>query len=307
MPLTGPKAMFERAYKEGFAVGAFNVNNMEIIQGIMQAGAEEKSPLILQVSAGARKYAGQSYIVKLIEAALIESDLPVVLHLDHGPDFELCKACIDGGFTSVMIDGSHLSFEENIAVTKKVVEYAHDRGVWVEAELGRIEGVEDDVVAEKTIYTDPDQAVEFVQRTGCDSLAVAIGTSHGAYKFKGDAKLDFPRLEEITKKLPDFPLVLHGSSSVPQEFVEMCNKYGGNVGGARGVPEDLLRKAATYGVCKINIDTDIRLAMTAVIRKHFAEKPEDFDPRAYLKPAREAVKNMVQHKIKNVLGCSGKA
>ena len=307
MPLTGPKAMFERAYKEGFAVGAFNVNNMEIIQGIMQAGAEEKSPLILQVSAGARKYAGQNYIVKLIEAALLESDLPVVLHLDHGPDFELCKACIDGGFTSVMIDGSHLSFEENIAVTKKVVEYAHDRGVWVEAELGRIEGVEDDVVAEKTIYTDPDQAVEFVQRTGCDSLAVAIGTSHGAYKFKGDAKLDFPRLEEITKKLPDFPLVLHGSSSVPQEFVEMCNNHGGKVGSARGVPEDLLRKAATYGVCKINIDTDIRLAMTAVIRKHFADKPEDFDPRADLKPAREAVKNMVRHKIKNVLGCSGKA
>ena len=307
MPLTGPKAMFERAYKEGYAVGAFNVNNMEIIQGIMQAGAEEKAPLILQVSAGARKYAGQNYIVKLIEAALLETDLPVVLHLDHGADFEICKACIDGGFTSVMIDGSHLPFDENIAVTKKVVEYAHDRGVWVEAELGRIEGVEEDVVAEKTIYTDPDQAVEFVERSGCDSLAIAIGTSHGAYKFKGDAKLDFPRLETITKKLPDYPLVLHGSSSVPQEFVEMCNKYGGQVGGARGVPEDLLRKAAGYGVCKINIDTDIRLAMTAVIRKHFAEHPADFDPRAYLKPAREAVKNMVAHKIRTVLGCSGKA
>ena len=307
MPLIGPKAMFERAYKEGHAVGAFNVNNMEIIQGIMQAGAEEKAPLILQVSAGARKYAGQNYIVKLIEAALLESDTPVVLHLDHGPDFELCKACIDGGFTSVMIDGSHLPFEENIAVTKKVVEYAHERGVWVEAELGRIEGVEDDVVAEKTIYTDPDQAVEFVQRTGCDSLAIAIGTSHGAYKFKGDAKLDFPRLETITKKLAGFPLVLHGSSSVPQEFVDMCNSYGGKVGGARGVPEELLRQAATYGVCKINIDTDIRLAMTATIRKHFAENPEDFDPRAYLKPAREAVKKMVQHKIKHVLGCAGKA
>ena len=307
MPLTSPKAMFERAYKEGYAVGAFNVNNMEIIQGIMQAGAQEKAPLILQVSAGARKYAGQNYIVKLIEAALMDTDLPVVLHLDHGPDFDLCKACIDGGFTSVMIDGSHLPFEENIAVTQKVVQYAHDRGVWVEAELGRIEGVEEDVVAEKTIYTDPDQAVEFVQRTGCDSLAIAIGTSHGAYKFKGDAKLDFPRLETITKMLPGFPLVLHGSSSVPQEFVEMCNTYGGQVGGARGVPEDLLRKAATFGVCKINIDTDIRLAMTATIRRHFAENPGDFDPRAYLKPTREAVKNMVAHKIKTVLGCSGKA
>lgn len=307
MPLIGPKSMFERAYKEGFAVGAFNVNNMEIIQGIMQAATQENAPLILQVSAGARKYAGQIYIVKLIEAALAETDMPVVLHLDHGPDFELCKACIDGGFTSVMIDGSHLSYEENIAVTKKVVEYAHDRGIWVEAELGRIEGVEEDVVAEKTIYTDPDQAVEFVERSGCDSLAIAIGTSHGAYKFKGDAKLDFPRLEKISQLMPDYPLVLHGSSSVPQEFVEMCNKYGGKVGGARGIPEDLLRKAATYGVCKINIDTDIRLAMTATIRKHFAEHPEDFDPRAYLKPAREAVKNMVAHKMKNVLGCSGKA
>ena len=307
MPLIGPKAMFERAYKEGFAVGAFNVNNMEIIQGIMQAGAAENSPLILQVSAGARKYAGQNYIVKLIEAALMDTDLPVVLHLDHGPTFELCKDCIDGGFTSVMIDGSHLPYEENIALTKQVVDYAHPKGVWVEAELGRIEGVEDDVVAEKTIYTDPDQAVDFVKRSGCDSLAIAIGTSHGAYKFKGDAKLDFDRLKEITEKLPNFPLVLHGSSSVPQDFVEMCNKYGGQVGGARGIPEDLLREAATYGVCKINIDTDIRLAMTASIRKHFAEKPADFDPRAYLSPAREAVKLMVQHKIKNVLGCSGKA
>lgn len=307
MPLTGPKAMFERAYKEGYAVGAFNVNNMEIIQGIAQAGAEEKAPLILQVSAGARKYAGQAYIVKLIEAALTETDLPVVLHLDHGSDFEICKSCIDGGFTSVMIDGSHLPYEDNIALTKRVVECAHDKGVWVEAELGRIEGVEEDVVAEKTIYTDPDQAVEFVERSGCDSLAIAIGTSHGAYKFKGDAKLDFPRLEKITRMLPGYPLVLHGSSSVPQEFVDMCNKYGGQVGGARGVPEDLLRKAAGLGVCKINIDTDIRLAMTAVIRKHFAEHPADFDPRTYLKPAREAVKNMVAHKIRTVLGCSGKA
>ena len=306
MPLTGPREMLARAYREGHAVGAFNVNNMEIIQGIMQAGAEERAPLILQVSAGARKYAGQNYIIKLIEAALLDTDLPVVLHLDHGQDFDICKSCIDGGFTSVMIDGSHLSYEENIAVTRRVVEYAHDKGVWVEAELGQLAGVEDEVSAEHSVYTDPDQAVEFVQRTGCDSLAIAIGTSHGAYKFTGDAKLDFARLETITKMLPDYPLVLHGASSVPQEFVEMANAYGGKVGGARGVPEDLLRKAATFGVCKINIDTDIRLAMTATIRKHFIENPGDFDPRAYLKPAREAVKNMVQHKIRNVLGCSNK-
>jgi fructose-bisphosphate aldolase class II len=307
MPLTGPKEMFARADKEGYAIGAFNVNNMEIIQGIMMAGAEEKAPLILQVSAGVRKYAGQNYIVKLVEAALKESDLPVVLHLDHGPDFELCKACIDGGFTSVMIDGSHLPFEENIKVTKQVVDYAHDRGIWVEAELGQLAGVEEHVSAEKSVYTDPDQAVEFVQRTGCDSLAIAIGTSHGAYKFTGDAKLDFPRLEKIGQMLLGYPLVLHGASSVPQEFVEMANKYGGKIGDARGVPEDLLRKAASMAVCKINIDTDIRLAMTACIRQHFAEHPEDFDPRTYLKPAREAVKKMVQHKIKNVLGCSAKA
>ena len=307
MPLTGPKQMFERAYKEGYAVGAFNVNNMEIIQGIMQAGSEESAPLILQVSAGARKYAGQTYILKLIEAGLAESDLPVVLHLDHGGDFEICKACIDGGFTSVMIDGSHLPFEENIAVTRKVVEYAHDRGIWVEAELGRLAGVEDEVSSEHSVYTDPDQAVEFVKRSGCDSLAIAIGTSHGAYKFKGDAKLDFPRLEKISSMLPGFPLVLHGASSVPQEFVAMANQYGGKVGGAKGVPEELLRKAATSGVCKINIDTDIRLAMTACIRRFFTEHPEEFDPRSYLKPARQAVKEMVQHKIRNVLGCSGKA
>lgn len=306
MPLIGPKAMFERAYKNGYAIGAFNVNNMEIIQGIMMAGAEEKAPLILQVSAGARKYAGQNYIVKLIEAALMDTDLPVVLHLDHGPDFDLCKACIDGGFTSVMIDGSHLPFEENIKVTRQVVEYAHDRGIWVEGELGQLAGVEEHVSAEKSIYTDPDQAVEFVQRTGCDSLAIAIGTSHGAYKFTGEANLDFARLEKIGQMLPGYPLVLHGASSVPQEFVEMANKYGGKIGGARGVPEDLLRKAAGMAVCKINIDTDIRLAMTACIRQHFVEHPEDFDPRAYLKPAREAVKKMVRHKIKNVLGCSGK-
>ena len=306
MPLTGPKEMFDRAYKEGYAVGAFNVNNMEIIQGIMLAASEERAPLILQVSAGARKYAGQNYIIKLIEAALMDTDLPVVLHLDHGQDFDICKACVDGGFTSVMVDGSHLPYEENIALTKKVVEYAHDCGVWVEAELGRLAGVEEEVVAEKSIYTDPDQAVDFVQRTGCDSLAIAIGTSHGAYKFTGDAKLDFPRLEKISKMMPGYPLVLHGSSSVPQEFVDMANKYGGKIGGARGVPEDLLRKAATMGICKINIDTDIRLAMTANIRKVFAEQPEIFDPRGYLTPARQAVKDMVQHKIRNVLGCSNK-
>ncbi|MBR5734401.1 MAG: class II fructose-1,6-bisphosphate aldolase [Desulfovibrionaceae bacterium] len=307
MPLVGPKDMFERAYKEGYAVGAFNVNNMEIIQGIMQAGAEENAPLILQVSAGARKYAGQTYIVKLIEAGLSLTDLPVVLHLDHGGDFQICKDCIDGGFTSVMIDGSHLPFEENIAITKKVVEYAHDRGIWVEAELGRLAGVEEDVKSEKSVYTDPDQAVEFVERSGCDSLAVAIGTSHGAYKFKGEPKLDLERLDIISKRLPGYPLVLHGASSVPQEFVEMANAYGGKVGGARGVPEELLRKAAASGVCKINIDTDIRLAMTASIRKFFVEHPEEFDPRSYLKPARQAVSDMVRRKIATVLGCSGKA
>jgi fructose-bisphosphate aldolase class II len=300
MPLVGPKNMFERAYKEGYAIGAFNVNNMEIVQGIMQAGAEEKAPLILQVSAGARKYAGQPYLMKLVEAALQEGDLPVVVHLDHGPDFELCKACIDGGFTSVMFDGSHLSFEENIALTKKVVEYAHGKGVWVEAELGKLAGVEEHVSSTHSVYTDPDQAVEFVQRSGCDSLAIAIGTSHGAYKFKGDAELDFPRLEKISKLLPGFPLVLHGASSLPPEFVDMCNKYGGKVGGAKGVPEDILRKAAGHGICKINVDTDIRLAVTACIRKHFTEHPEDFDPRSYLKPAREAVKLMVQRKIREI-------
>ena len=307
MPLTTPKAMFERAGREGYAIGAFNVNNMEIIQGIMQAGSEERAPLILQVSAGARKYAGQPYIMKLVEAALMENDLPVVVHLDHGADFDICKACVDGGFTSVMIDGSHLPFEENIAVTRRVADYAHERGVWVEAELGKLAGVEEHVSSEHSVYTDPDEAVEFVRRSGCDSLAVAIGTSHGAYKFKGDARLDFERLEKITSLLPDYPLVLHGASSVPQEFVDMANKYGGRLGGAKGVPEDMLRRAAASGVCKINIDSDIRLAMTANIRRYLAEHPEEFDPRSYLKPAREAVKLMVQHKIRHVLGCSGKA
>ncbi len=307
MPLISPKDMFARAYKEGYAIGAFNVNNMEIVQGIMQAGAEEKSPLILQVSSGARKYAGQNYIMKLVEAALMETDLPVVVHLDHGPDFELCKACIDGGFTSVMIDGSHLPFDENIALTRKVVEYAHPRGVWVEAELGKLAGVEEHVSSDHSVYTDPDEAVEFVEKSGCDSLAIAIGTSHGAYKFKGDAQLDFDRLEKITHLLPNYPLVLHGASSVPQEFVELANANGAKLGGAKGVPEDMLRKAAGMGICKINIDSDIRLTMTATIRKCLNETPEEFDPRSYLKPAREAVKNMVQHKIRSVLGSSGKA
>ena len=307
MPLIGPKAMFERAYAEGYAIGGFNVNNMEIIQGIMQAAAQERSPVILQVSAGARKYAGQIYIMKLVEAALAEADVPVVVHLDHGPSFEMCKDCIDGGFTSVMIDGSHLPFEENIALTKKVVDYAHERNVWVEAELGKLAGVEEHVSSAEHVYTDPDEAVEFVTRTGCDSLAIAIGTSHGAYKFKGEAKLDFDRLEKIGTLLPGVPLVLHGASSVPAEFVNMCNEYGGKVGSATGVPEEMLRKAASMAVCKINVDTDIRLAMTASIRKFLADKPDQFDPRGYLTPARDAVKNMVAHKIKNVMGTSGKA
>lgn len=307
MPLIGPKTMFERAYTDGYAIGGFNVNNMEIIQGIMQAAAQERSPVILQVSAGARKYAGQIYIMKLVEAALVEADVPVVIHLDHGPTFEMCKDCIDGGFTSVMIDGSHLPFEENIALTKQVVEYAHERNVWVEAELGKLAGVEEHVSSAEHVYTDPDEAVEFVQRTGCDSLAIAIGTSHGAYKFKGEAKLDFDRLEKIGKLLPGVPLVLHGASSVPAEFVDMCNTFGGKVGGATGVPEDMLRKAAAMAVCKINVDTDIRLAMTASIRKFMAEKPDQFDPRGYLTPARDAVKDMVARKIRTVMGTSGKA
>lgn len=308
MPLVTTKEMFKKAYEGNYAVGAFNVNNMEIIQGIVDAAKEEKSPVILQVSAGARKYAKHIYLMKLVEAAALDSGLPIALHLDHGEDFEICKSCIDGGFTSVMIDGSKLTFEENIAVTKKVVEYAHERGVVVEAELGKLAGIEDavSVEAKDAIYTDPDQAVEFVHRTGVDSLAIAIGTSHGAYKFKGEPKLDFERLEKITKLIPGFPIVLHGASTVLPEFVELCNRYGGNVAGAKGVPEDLLRKAAQSGVCKINIDTDLRLAMTASIRKHLYENPGDFDPRQYLKPAREAIKNMVAHKMRDVLGSSNK-
>lgn len=308
MPLVTSKEMFKKAYEGQYAVGAFNVNNMEIIQGIVDAAKEEQAPLILQVSAGARKYAKHIYLIKLVEAALEDSGLPICLHLDHGEDFEICKSCVDGGFTSVMIDGSKYPFEENIAITKKVVEYAHERGVVVEAELGRLAGVEDDikVSGREATYTDPDQAVEFVERTGVDSLAIAIGTSHGAYKFKGEPKLDFDRLEKISKLLPNYPLVLHGASTVLPEFVAKCNQFGGQIQGAQGVPEEMLLRAGKLGVCKINIDTDLRLAMTASIREHLANHPSDFDPRQYLKPAREAIKNMVKHKIKNVLNCSNR-
>lgn len=308
MPLVTSTKMFEKAYKGNYAIGAFNVNNMEIIQGIVDAAKEEKSPLILQVSAGARKYAKHIYLTKLVEAALEDTNLPICLHLDHGEDFEICKSCVDGGFTSVMVDGSKHPFEENIALTKKVVEYAHAHGVVVEAELGRLAGVEDavNVSARDATYTDPDQAVEFVERTGVDSLAIAIGTSHGAYKFKGKPELDFARLEKITKLLPNFPLVLHGASTVLPEFVQECNTYGGKLIDAQGVPEEMLLQAGKLGVCKINIDTDLRLAMTASIRKHFATNPSDFDPRQYLAPAREAIKKMVIHKIKNVLNSSNK-
>lgn len=308
MPLVSTTDMFKKAYEGGYAIGAFNVNNMEIVQGIVDAAKEEQSPLILQVSAGARKYAKHIYLVKLVEAALEDTGLPIALHLDHGDDFEICKSCIDGGFTSVMIDGSKHDFETNVALTKKVVEYAHAHGVVVEGELGRLAGVEDDVnVSEKdALFTDPDQAAEFVERTGVDSLAIAIGTSHGAYKFKGEPYLDFERLEKVGKLLPGFPIVLHGASTVLPEFVEKCNKFGGSIPGAQGVPEEMLRKAASMAVCKINIDTDLRLAMTASIREFFVNNPSEFDPRKYLGPARDAIKGIVQHKIKNVLGSSGK-
>lgn len=303
--------MFKKAYKGGYAVGAFNVNNMEIVQGITEACQETRSPVILQVSKGARAYANHTYLVKLVEAAIIENpDIPIALHLDHGPDFETCKACIDGGFSSVMIDGSSLPFDENVELSKKVVEYAHAHGVVVEAELGTLAGIEDDVKVEagEASYTKPEEVEEFVSRTGCDSLAIAIGTSHGAYKFKPgtNPQLRFDVLEEVSRRLPGFPIVLHGSSSVPQEFVEKINKYGGNMPGAIGVPEDQLRKAASLSVCKINIDSDIRLAITATIREYFAEHPDHFDPRQYLKPARAAVKEMVKHKIIDVLGSDNK-
>ncbi|MEJ5228492.1 MAG: class II fructose-1,6-bisphosphate aldolase [Pseudothermotoga sp.] len=309
MPLVSSKEMFKKAYGK-YAIGAFNVNNMEILQGVIEAAKEEKAPLILQISAGARKYAKQVYLMKLIEAATQDApEIPICVHLDHGDSFELCKAVIDGGFTSVMIDGSHLPFEENVKLTKQVVDYAHPRGVVVEGELGRLVGVEEHVVVseKEASYTDPDKAVEFVERTGVDSLAIAIGTSHGAYKFKGEPKLDFDRLSEIAKRLPGFPLVLHGASSVLQDFVEKANKYGGKLSGAQGVPEEMIRKATTMGICKVNIDTDLRLAMTATIREIFALHPEEFDPRKYLGPAREAIKELVKHKMRAVLGCSGQA
>ncbi len=308
MPLVSTKEMFEKAYVGGYAIGAFNVNDMEIIQGIVDAAKVEQAPLILQVSAGARKYAKPVYLTKLVEAALIDTDLPIALHLDHGDDFEICKDCIDSGFTSVMIDGSKHPFEKNVELTARVVEYAHKHGVVVEGELGRLAGVEDDVnVSEKdALFTDPEEAAEFVRLTGVDSLAIAIGTSHGAYKFKGTPYLDFDRLQRVGELLPNFPIVLHGASSVPQAFVEKCNSFGGAIPGAQGVPEDMLRKAATMAVCKINIDTDLRLAMTASIREVLTNNPAEFDPRKYLGPAREAIQAMVQHKIKNVLGCNNK-
>lgn len=308
MPLVTSTEMFKKAYEGNYAVGAFNVNNMEIIQGIVDAAKAEQSPLILQVSAGARKYAKHIYLMKLVEAAVEDTGLPICLHLDHGEDFEICKACVDGGFTSVMIDGSKHSFEDNIELTRRVVDYAHNKGVVVEAELGKLAGVEDavKVAAKDATYTDPDQAVEFVERTGVDSLAIAIGTSHGAYKFKGKPELDFARLEKISNLLPNFPLVLHGASTVLPEFVSLCNEYGGKIEGAQGVPEDMLLQAGKFGVCKINIDTDLRLAMTASIRKYLANNPGDFDPRQYLKPARQAIQDMVTHKIRNVLNSSNR-
>ena len=311
MPLVTTTEMFKKAYDGGYAIGAFNVNNMEIVQGITEAAAELHAPLILQVSKGARKYANHTYLMKLVEAAVIETGLPIALHLDHGDSFELCKSCIDGGFTSVMIDASSKPFEENIALTRQVVDYAHDHGVVVEAELGTLAGIEDEVnvSAEDSSYTRPEDVQEFVERTGCDSLAIAIGTSHGAYKFKPgtDPKLRLDILEDVEKRLPGFPIVLHGSSSVPQEFVKLINENGGNMPGAIGIPEEQLRLAAKKAVCKINIDSDLRLAMTACIRQYFNAHPEHFDPRQYLGPARDAIREMVKHKIVDVLGCDGKA
>ncbi len=303
------KEMFNKAIGSNFAVGAFNVNNMEIIQGIVDAAKIENAPLILQVSAGARKYAKPSYLVKLVEAAMEDSGLDIVLHLDHGEDFEICKKCVDDGFTSVMIDGSKYPLEQNIELTKRVVDYAHSKGVVVEAELGKLAGVEDDVnvSAKDATYTVPEEAAEFVEKTGVDSLAIAIGTSHGAYKFKGEPKLDFERLKKISDIIPNTPLVLHGASTVLPEFVAMCNQYGGNIPGAQGVPEEMITEAAKYNIAKVNIDTDLRLAMTAAIRKVFTESPSEFDPRKYLGPGRAAIQEMVQHKIKNVLNASNQA
>ena len=308
MGLVTTKEMFAKALNEDYAVGAFNVNNMEIIQGIVEAAQEENAPLILQVSAGARKYAKPAYLIKLVEAAILDTGLDIALHLDHGEDFEICKKCVDDGFTSVMIDGSKHPFEENMRITKEVVDYAHDKGVVVEAELGKLAGIEDavNVDARDATFTVPEEAAEFVEKTGVDSLAVAIGTSHGAYKFKGDPKLDFDRLKEIHSLIPDTPLVLHGASTVLPEFVAKCNEYGGDIPGAQGVPEDMIKEASKHGVCKVNIDTDLRLAMTAEIRKFMAENPAEFDPRKYLGPARDAIRGMVSHKIKNVLNASGR-
>lgn len=309
MPLVTTKEMFKKAYEGGYAIGAFNVNNMELVQGIVEAGMENRAPLILQVSAGARKYAKHNYLVHLVQAAVEESDIPIALHLDHGDGFDICKACVDGGFTSVMIDASKYSFEENIEITRRVVDYAHERGVVVEAELGKLAGVEDDVnvAPEDSCYTHPDEVQEFVSRTGVDSLAIAIGTSHGAFKFKGTPRLRFDILEEVGRRLPGFPIVLHGASSVMPEYVKIIEQYGGEMPGAQGVPEDLLRKAASMAVCKINIDSDLRLAVTAAVRKHLYEYPTHFDPRQYLAPARDAVREVVSHKINCVLGCNGKA
>ena len=309
MGLVTTKEMFKKSMDEGFAIGAFNVNNMEIIQGIVDAASEAKSPVILQASAGAIKYAGMDYLMKMVEAAtIVHPELPIALHLDHGPDFETCKMCIDAGFTSVMIDGSKYDFEENIRVTKEVVDYAHSKGVVVEAELGKLAGIEDDVnVAEAdAMYTDPAQAEEFVKRTGCDSLAIAIGTSHGAYKFKGEAKLRFDILKEIKERIPETPIVLHGASSVMPNLLELCNTYGGDIPGAKGVPDEMLVEASKSGVSKINVDTDLRLALTGGIRKVFVEEPGAFDPRKYLSPARELIKDTVKHKIVNVFGSSDK-
>ena len=308
MPLVTTKEMFEKAYQGGYAIGAFNVNNMEIIQGITEAAQLERSPVILQVSAGARKYAKHVYLTKLVEAAILDTELPIALHLDHGENFEVCKSCIDGGFSSVMFDGSKYSFEENIAMTKQVVDYAHARGVVVEGELGKLAGIEDavNVSAEDAMFTNPAEVEEFVSRTGVDSLAIAIGTSHGAYKFKPGTKprLRFDILEEVERRLPGFPIVLHGSSSVPQEFVKIVNEYGGSMPDAIGIPEEMLRQAAKMAVCKINIDSDLRLCMTAAIRKHLVEHPDHFDPRQYLKDGRDALRDMVRHKIRDVLGSS---
>lgn len=309
MALVTTKEMFEKAFKGGYAIGAFNINNMEIIQGVVAAAKAQNSAVILQVSKSALKYAHPKYLKAMVDAAVEETGLDIALHLDHGPSFEVCKECIEHGFTSVMFDGSHLEYEENVAETKKVVEYAHAHGVVVEAELGKLAGVEDDVKvnAADATYTDPDQAVDFVSRTGVDSLAIAIGTSHGAYKFKGEAKLDFDRLAKITEKLEaagfhNFPIVLHGASSVDQRCVAMCNEFGGNIAGAQGIPAEMLRKASSMAVCKINMDTDLRLAMTAAIRKAFGEEPAAFDPRGYLGAARELIQELVEDKIKNVIG-----